>query len=179
LKKSLLALSLGLTAGLAGTSAFANTGNILFEGKITNSTCPIEIVNPENGLPGNHVNMGTVHTSSFGGANQEQPGKGFLLRVRGDGGCTIAPGESAKVTFNGNPDTTNTYFAVTGGATGVVITLKDRTGANLAPGTASAEYPLTPGEVTDMRFDALYRSTVASPVAGAVSADISFVVAIN
>jgi len=176
-KKSLLALSLGLAAGLTGTSAFANTGNILFEGRITTSTCPIQIINPEDQQSGNHVNMGTVDASHFGAIGSELPGKGFILRINGTT-CPIVKDDVAKVTFTGAP--AGNFFAVKpGGASGVAIALKDITTNNLAPGAASADYPLIPGVINDMRFDALYRKTEATVTAGAASADIQFVVDIN
>jgi type 1 fimbria pilin len=176
-KKSLLALSLGLAASLAGASAYANTGNILFEGKITASTCPIQIVNPDDDAIGNHVNMGTVDVSSFTAIGDEMPGKGFVMRIRGDGGCTITPGQKATVTFNGSQAGTDPYFALRpAGATGVAISLKENGGVNLAPGVASSEYPLTVGAANDIRFDAFYRKTAATVTAGSASADILFVV---
>lgn len=180
MKKSLLVLSLGLAASLAGTSAFANTGTILFEGRITASTCPIDIVNPDDDNIGNHVNMGTVDASNFTAIGKEMPGKGFILRVKGGAGCTITPGQVANVTFNGGQAGAAPYFAIrAGGATGVAIAIKDDTTTNLAPGAPSADYPLTVGAPTDMRFDAYYRSTAATVTAGTASADIQFVVDIN
>ncbi|MBF4557648.1 type 1 fimbrial protein [Pseudomonas sp. p50] len=179
MKKSLLAISLGLATGLAGTAAFAKTGNILFEGRITTSTCPIQIINPEDQQSGNHVNMGTVDARHFGAIGSELPGKGFIMRIDGTT-CPIVKDDVAKVTFTGSADGSGNYFAVKpGGASGVSIALKDRTTNNLAPGAPSAEYSLIPGVINDMRFDALYRKTETSVTAGAASADIQFVVDIN
>lgn len=182
MKKSLLALSLGLAAGVAGTSAFANTGTINFEGKITASTCPIDIVNPADGSIGNQVKMGSVEAGRFTATGQEHGGKGFALRVPDSAGCLITPTSKASVTFNGTADSTGNYFAVTptaDGAKNVVIVLKDKTGSPVAPNSASAEYDLNDTGPTDLRFDAYYRSTAASVSAGVASADVQFVVDIN
>lgn len=182
LKKSLLALSLGLAASLIGTSAFATTGTIKFEGKITATTCPIEVVNPEDGSVGNTVKMGSLEASRFTASGVELPGKSFDLRVTGGAGCGITPTSKANVTFNGMADPTGSYFAVTptaDGAKGVVIVLKDNTGSPVAPGGVSADYDLADTGPTDMRFNAYYRSTAATVTAGVASADVQFIVAIN
>ncbi|VVO42893.1 fimbrial protein [Pseudomonas fluorescens] len=182
MKKSLLALSLGLAAGLAGTSVFANTGTINFEGMITSSTCPIEVVNPEDGSIGNQVKMGSVDASRFTAVGQEYTGKSFALRVSGAPGCGVTPSSTAKVTFNGTADPTGNYFAVTptaDGAKGVVIALRDKSAASIAPGSASVDYDLNDSGSTDMVFNAYYRSTALTVTAGAASADVQFIVAIN
>lgn len=183
MKKHLLALSLGLSTALTGTSALANTGNINFEGKITSSTCPIEVVNPEDGQIGNLVKMGTIEASRFTATGQEYSGKSFALRVGNSAGCSLNPADNkATVTFNGTADTTGDYFAVTptaDGAKGVVIVLKDNSGKPIAPGATSAEYDLNDTGTTDMMFNAYYRSTLPAVTAGAASADVQFIVAIN
>lgn len=182
MKKSLLVLSLGLAAGLAGTSAFANTGTINFEGRITSSTCPIEVVNPEDGSIGNQVKMGSIDASRFTGSGQEYSGKSFALRVTGGPGCNVTAGSTANVTFNGTADPSGSYFAVTptaDGAKGVAIVLKDKSGTSIAPGAASADYDLNDSGPTDMVFNAYYRSIAIPVEPGAASADVQFVVAIN
>jgi type 1 fimbria pilin len=182
LKKSLLTLSLGLAASLVGTSVFANTGTVRFEGKITASTCPIVIINPGDGSSGEPVKMGEIAASRFTAAGQELGGSPFDLRVEGGAGCGITPTSKAKVTFNGTPDPTGSYFAVTptsDGAKGVVIVLKDKNGTPVAPGSASAEYDLNDTGFTDLRFNPYYRSTAATVTTGPASADVQFVVDIN
>lgn len=175
MNKHLLALSMDLASALAGTSALANTGTLNFEGKITSSTCPIEVVNPEDGQVGNLVKMGSVEASRFTAIGQEYSGKRFGLRVSAGAGCGFDPsGNTAAVTFNGTADASGNYFAVTptaDGAKNVVIVLKVKTGA------ASTDYDLNDTGSTDMLFDAYYRSTAAT--AGTASADVQFIVAIN
>lgn len=180
--KNPIAFILGLSAALAGTSAFANTGTINFEGRITSSTCPIQIINPEDGSTGSQVKMGNIDASRFTAIGQEYKGKSFGLRVAAGPGCGFDPTDNkATVTFNGAADSTGSYFTVTptdDGAKGVVISLHDKSGP-LKPGTASAEYELNDSGTTDMIFNAYYRSTAATVTAGAASADVQFIVAIN
>ncbi len=183
MKTTFSALGLALAAALANTSALANTGTINFEGMITSSTCPIEVVNPGDGAIGNLVKMGSVDASRFTGVGQEYSGKSFALRLNDKGSCNLTGTDDvAKVTFNGVADSTDSYFAVTptaDGAKGVAIVIKDHTGEPIAPGAESAPYPLIKDGVTDMVFNAYYRSTSATVTAGTASADVQFVVAIN
>jgi major type 1 subunit fimbrin (pilin)/fimbrial protein len=182
LKKSLLALSLGLAAGVAGTSAFANTGTINFEGQITSGSCPIEVVNPADNSIGNQVKMGSVAASRFTATGQEHGGKSFALRVPDNSGCNITANSKASVKFNGTPDPSGSYFALTptpDAAKDVVIALKDRSGTPLVPGTSSPDYDLNDSGPTDLLFYATYRSTATTVTAGRASADVQFVVDIN
>ncbi|WP_445379934.1 fimbrial protein [Pseudomonas syringae] len=181
---SVLGLALATTLSATVVSANPGTGTLRFEGKITATTCPIEVVNPGDGSIGNLVNMGSVEASRFTGIGQELSGKSFALRVNDDGSCGLTAGDpnTAKVTFIGNADSSGDYFAVTptaDGAKGVAIVIKDQTGTSIKPGDASAAYPLVEGGITDMVFNAYYRSTASTVQAGAASADVQFVVAIN
>jgi major type 1 subunit fimbrin (pilin)/fimbrial protein len=182
-KTTFSALGIALAAALAGTSAFANTGTINFEGKITSSTCPIEVVNPGDGAIGSQVKMGSVDASRFTAVGQEYSGKTFVLRLNDKGNCNLTGTDDfAKVTFNGATDTSGDYFGVassTDGAKGVAIVIKDNKGSPIKPGEESAPYKLIAGGVTDMIFNAYYRSTATTVTAGAASADVQFVVAIN
>ena len=62
-----------------------------------------------------------------------------------------------------------------GGAEGVAHQVADPRGG----GGGGAGDDLIDGGVTDMLFDAYYRSTAASVTAGVASADVQFVVAVN
>ncbi|KPW93885.1 fimbrial protein [Pseudomonas syringae pv. coryli] len=187
MNKTLSVLGLALATTLTATVVSANPapGTIRFEGKITATTCPIEVVNPGDGSIGNVVNMGSIEASRFTGIGDEVSGKSFALRVNDDGNCGLTSGgaaNTAKVTFIGAPDSSGDYFGVTptvDGARGVAIVIKDQTGASIKPGDASAAYPLVEGGVTDMVFNAYYRSTLATVQPGAASADVQFVVGIN
>ena len=184
MKKTLMALSFGLAASLAGTSALANPGIINFEGVITNSTCPIDVVNPGDQSVGNLVKMVSVEASRFTAVGQEYGGKDFILRVKGGSGCVLDPTKPniAKVTFNGTTDASGDYFAVTpttNGAKGVVIALRDQKGKLLSSGKESDPYALFADRPTDLKFDATYRSTLAAVVGGPASAAIQFSVTVN
>jgi major type 1 subunit fimbrin (pilin)/fimbrial protein len=182
LKKSLLALSLGLAAAMAGTSVLANTGNINFEGRISSNTCPITIVNPEDGDTTGLVRMGSFDRSRFTAPGQEIGGRGFVLRIENPVACGITVTSKAKVTFNGTADPTGTYFSVGDrheDAKKVVIVIKDKTNTSIKPGSASSDYDLIVDAPTDMRFDAYYRSTAALVEPGVASARVAFVVDIN
>jgi len=186
MKKSLIALSMGLAASLAGTTAFANPGHIDFEGMITSSTCPIDVVNPGDGSIGNLVKMVSVEASRFTSTGQEYGGKDFNLRVKGGTGCVLDPVNPnvAKVTFTGRPaGTADEFYQVTpttDGAKGVAIALRDRlSGALLSPGVESDEYPLFADRPTDLEFTATYRSILPAVTAGPASARIGFSVAVN
>jgi type 1 fimbria pilin len=180
MKRYLSALSLGLAAAATGTSAFANTGTINFEGRITAGTCPIE-VDPIDGGTGSLVKMGTVPAAAFTGSGVEKAGKDFVLRTGSPTECGVTgTTQVANVTFNGNPE--GDYFALIPGsdtAVGVAIGIKDLTNAMVRPGVASADYPLSDTNPTDMRFTAVYVSTAAAVTAGRASADVNFTVTIN
>ncbi len=182
MKKYLSALTLGLATAVAGTSAFADNGTISFEGRITSGTCAIEVVNPIDGTIGPVVKMGSVDAAVFTAADVEKNGKAFALRIGDPAKCGLKASDDnvAKVTFNGTPD--GNFFAIApaaGAATGVAIVIKDRTGASLKPGDASADYPVHRTNPTDLTFNAFYRSTAAVVTAGPASADIRFLVSIN
>ncbi len=182
MKKNLL----GLALALAGTSAFANTGTINFAGEITSVTCSIEIVNPESGAVGNLITMGKVATQDFTSAGTEKNQRFFALRIDPtQEGCELGEGvTSANVTFqpvHGAVGAGNIYYGlkpVAGTATGVALTLKDRVGTRISPGTASIDYPLSPTEVRDLLFSAsLVRIAAPEVTAGPAQADVNFSVA--
>jgi type 1 fimbria pilin len=99
MKQSLFALPLGMLFAMAATSASATTGTINFEGMITDITCPIEIINPETGAPGNLVRLGRVASSQFTTIGAEAGHRDFAMRVTPGAGCTSPT--SATVKFTG------------------------------------------------------------------------------
>ncbi|MDG9885528.1 fimbrial protein [Pseudomonas putida CSV86] len=183
MKRTLLAAALLL----AGTSAFATTGTINFNGKINGSTCPIEIVNPDSGAVGNLVQMGAPRVADFPNLGAEAGGRSFSMRVPGGAACGIDPDNpnTATVTFTGvqgGAGADGSLYAIKtvgGAATGVAVALKDRSGNPVKNGEASAAYPLNVTGATEMFFTAVYKSTAATVTPGAADADVSFVVKIN
>ncbi len=183
MKQSLLALPLGLVLGLAATSAAATTGTINFEGMITNTTCPIEIINPETGAPGNLVRMGRVASSLFTIIGNEAGHRDFAMRVTPGIGCTSPTSATVKFTgVHGATGTGNTLHALrtgTGYASGIGLAIKDNKGALIGYGADSADYPLDDTDPTDMRFTAAYKSTSASVISGAAQVEVAFIVNIT
>lgn len=178
MKKSLLALSAGVILSTAGTSAFATTGNIIFQGSITDVTCPI-VISPPGGGAGTTIDMGALPKSAFGGGTGVDVNqKRFELIVPDKAGCASL-GDEVHVTFSGPANGTDgNYFAVTGAnpAPGVALGLKDWSDAVVAPGSASTPQPLQATGETRLPFTAYYRSV--GPVdAGDASANINFTVA--
>lgn len=181
---SRLHVCFGLTLGLFGSSAFATSGNIDFEGMITSSTCPIEIVNPGDGTIGNLVNMVDVEASRFTAVNQDRGGKTFSLRLSPDAGCALDPTNpnTATVTFRGLVDLTGDHYAIKDSgdpAKGVVIVIKNKLGEIVKNGVESSPFDLSATSKTDMEFEAFYRSSSLPVSAGTASANIGFVVKIN
>ncbi|MCO8167964.1 type 1 fimbrial protein [Pseudomonas sp. 21LCFQ02] len=183
MKRALLALPLTLLMGVSANSALANTGTINFNGAITATTCPIQIIDPVTGNPtGSHVNIGIVSASQFTAAGQEIGNARFGLRLTPGGGCTVAPGAVANVTFTGTKDTTGNYFRfmpVDSPAGGVVAALRDDLGDPVLNGQPSRDFDLDDTLPTDMVFHVAHRSESATVTAGGTKADVRFSVAIN
>ncbi|MFJ4443659.1 fimbrial protein [Pseudomonas sp. NPDC089422] len=177
MKKSVVALSLGLLTLTAGTSAFANTGTLDFEGRITAGGCPIEIVNPGDGSVGSTIRLGDLPASQFKSVGEEYVGKRFELVIRDGAACGLAD-NTATVKFAGTADPTGDYFAVTptsDGAKGVAISLRDQNNKGVKPNSVTDAFDLNNTGETRLPFDAYYRSTAATVTAGAASATVSFV----
>ncbi|MFU2326191.1 fimbrial protein [Pseudomonas sp. NFX98] len=181
MNKTLLALTLGLAASVAGTSAFADSvGQINFTGNINANTCPIDAIDPGTGATG-PINLGSVAVPDFGGAaDTEVGGREFALRIKDGAVCGFVPGDTASVQFDsthGNAGTGGRYYGIqTGGATGVALAIQDNDGKHVDSGTQSKDYPLNAIGETRMIFNAKYRSTSATVVPGPVIANINFLV---
>lgn len=181
MKKSLLALTLGLATSLVGTSAFANSvGQINFTGTINANTCPVEPIDPGTGVSG-PIPLGNVAAIDFGGAvDREVGGREFALRIKDGAVCGFTAGDTATVQFtstHGNAGTGGKYYGIqTGGARGVGLAIKDNLGANIDHGIQSKAYPLNATGETRMIFNAKYISTLAAVTPGPVIANIDFLV---
>ncbi|SCZ10472.1 MULTISPECIES: fimbrial protein [unclassified Pseudomonas] len=183
MKQSFLALPLGLMLGMAASSAFATTGTINFEGMITDITCPIEIINPETGAPGNLVRLGRVASSQFAAIGDEAGHRDFAMRVTPGAGCTAPTNATVKFTgVHGATGAGNTLHALrsgTGYARGIGLAIMDNKGALISYGADSTDYPLDDTSPTDMRFTAAYKSTAASVSTGAAQVEVAFIVNIT
>lgn len=180
MKKTLLALALGITS----TSTLAvevAKGSIHFYGNVDTGTCPIEIVDPSTGLPVARVNMGNVNASQFPATGDEAASRAFGMRLTPGGACVISgPSPVANVTFSGAYGGAGTggalYALEPGGAQDLALILKDNTGAPIANGSASKDYPLDPALPTTMIFSAAYKSIGTAVTAGAANTDVQFTV---
>jgi len=178
MKKTLLMLALGM----ASSTVFAapETGQINFYGTVYGGgTCPIEVVNPGGSvIP--RVSMGNFTTGYFGASGTATPDVAFALRVTPTTTCVIAPGTKTKVTFTPLHGVigTNLYAIRGGGATGLGITIKDRTRTKLNPNAASPDYDLYQSQPTDLMFYAAYESVAARVGEGLAEAEVSFLVSL-
>lgn len=183
MKRALLAVPLTLLLGVAASPALANTGTINFNGSITSTTCPIQIIDPITGNPtGSHVNIGTVSASQFTAVGQEVGNARFGLRLTPGGGCTVTAGDTAAVTFTGTKDATGDYFRfmpVDSPAGGVVAALRDDANTPVLNGQPSRDYDLHLTNPTDMIFYVAHRSETATVTPGGTKADVRFSVDIN
>ncbi|MBZ9783821.1 type 1 fimbrial protein [Pseudomonas sp. REP124] len=183
MKKSLIALTLGLAASLAGTSAFANSvGQVNFTGNINANTCPVYPIDPGTGAPG-PINLGSVAAVDFGGTvGTEVGGREFALLIKDGAACNFAVGDTATVQFDsthGNAGTDGKYYGIqTGGALGVALAIKDNDDKHIDSGTQSKAYPLNPVGETRMMFNTKYRSVAATVAPGPVIANVNFIVAL-
>lgn len=187
MKKSLLALPLGLALIVASQAAFALTGTINFQGRIDSTTCPIDVIDPVTGAPGGPILIGYNYTRDFPTIGSETVGKTFQLKLTPDGTCVVPPGSTAAtVTFDsvhGGVGPGNAYYGLkplTGVAKGIGVVIKDNLGALIPNGVASKEYPISVTDPTKMAFHVVYKSysAPADITAGPAEADVNFTVTI-
>lgn len=185
MKKSLLALPLGLSLALAGQVAFATSGTINFQGRIDSATCPIDVIDPVTGAPGGPILIGYAYTKNFPTVGSESVGKSFQLRITPGGGCTVPGGSTAAtVTFSsvhGGVGPGNALFALkplTGMATGLGVAIKDNLGALINHGGTSRSYPISVTNPSTLAFHAVYKSHSTAVTAGPAEADVNFTVTI-
>jgi type 1 fimbria pilin len=183
MKTSLLALPLALSMGLAATSAFAADGRINFTGNIKSATCPIEIVNPENGSVGNLVSLGWVDANDFKGVDTVAGERAFQMRVTPGSACVLDPLKlNATVTFNSVYGGGGDHYGLkpTGTpAKGVAVAIKDVSGNYIRNGAKSVVYKLDETKPTLMDFTAMYIATAATVTPGPADSDVEFTLNIN
>ncbi|APC14458.1 hypothetical protein BLL42_01420 [Pseudomonas frederiksbergensis] len=183
MKTSLFALPLALAMGLAATSAFAADGRINFTGKISSATCPIEIVNPENGNVSNLVSLGWVDSSAFKGVNTVAGERSFQMRVTPGSACVLDPLKlDATVTFNSVYGGGGDHYGLKPNgspARGVAVAIKDVSGAFIKNGDTSVVYKLDATDPTLMDFSAMYIATAATVTPGPADSDVEFTLSLN
>ncbi|MBN8923160.1 MAG: hypothetical protein BGP10_02175 [Rhodanobacter sp. 68-29] len=175
-------------AALAPQAASAATNQILFSGKVLNSTCSINV----NGSGSNSgsVTLPDVAASAFTAIGSKAGATPFTLSLSG---CPTTPASvkvGAQFYSATNADTTTnfgTLLNATGAtyATGVDVQLLDSAGnpvtiTTAAPqlgdnATASDSAPLT-GSTATLSYTAQYYSTSATVGAGLVSTNVNYVI---
>jgi type 1 fimbria pilin len=187
MKKSLLALPLGLALTVASQAAFALTGTIHFQGRIDSTTCSIDVIDPVTGAPGGPILIGYSYTKDFPTVGSETVGKTFQLKLTPGGGCVVPPGSTAAtVTFSsvhGGVGTGNKLFGLkplTGVAQGIGVAIKDNEGTLVDHGGVSKQYPISVTDPSTMAFHAVYKSFLAPAgiTGGPAEADVNFTVTI-
>lgn len=183
MKTSLLALPLALALGLSAASATAADGRINFSGKINSATCPIDIVNPENGNVSNLVTLGWVDSSAFTAAGSVAGERSFQMRITPGSTCVLDPAKlNATVTFNSVYGGGGDHYGLkpTGTpAKNVAVAIKDVTGNYIKNGGKSTVYKLDQTSPTLMDFTAMYIATNVPVEAGPADSDVEFTLAIN
>lgn len=172
-------ISLALALMAASTAAMANTGTIQFKGKITDATCPIEVIDPISGGNGSMIQLGNFSKDYFTGANARTPARSFQLWIKDGTACGFVPGDEVDVTFTGLDGADTDYYLTKQGADaakGIAVALRDRTSTDVKPGTPSAKYPVVDDGETFLNFSAAMAATTATVTAGSVDADVMFVV---
>ncbi len=185
MKLRVLPLALAAALGMTGTQAFAveGSGEVRFEGTITDVGCPIEVVNPGTGAPNAPINLGDkIHKGLFKTAGDTAGYGAFSLRITPGQGCDVQPGDTIKITFKGaNGGAARDTFALEpGGATNLGLAMFH--GPNLTRvvhDTALTAIPLNETAPTDIPFTVNYESLAAAVTVGRANARVGFVIEPN
>lgn len=155
----------------AGTAAAADTGNISFQGDITQSACSIG-----GGQQGADmlVKMGSISTNMFKAVGDKGPQTDFKISLLG---CDTTVSQAATISFApgaGSIISSRLLSLENGsGAQGVAVGLADDNGTPIAVGGAGATYNLVPG-TNNFNFKAFYEATSATVTAGKANAQAVF-----
>lgn len=155
----------------AGTAAAADTGNISFQGEITQSACSIG-----GGQQGADmlVKMGSISTNMFKAVGDKGPQTDFKISLLG---CDTSVSTAASIAFRpgaGSIINSRLLSLENGsGAQGVAVGLADENGTPIAVGGAGVTYNLISGS-NNFNFKAYYESTAASVTAGKANAQAVF-----
>lgn len=172
-----LALAFASSAALAAPEV----GTINFYGAVqAGGPCPIEVVDPTTGTP-IRVELGFPYASQFANVGEKTAPVNFALQITPvPGVCDIPRGTEVDVAFesSGGPvgAGNDLYKLLPGSVSELGISILDKDGTRLAPGTASAKYQLDETAPTRMLFAAHYEA-IAIPVSeGAAQASVKFTV---
>ena len=179
MRTTLLALGLAMASG----AAVANTGSISFHGHVDAGTCPIQIIDPQTGLPVSRIFMGNINAAQVRQVDEELASRTFGMRLTPGNGCTLIPGAVASVTFTGaygGAGANGALYALQpGGSIGLALVIKDDAGTQVVNGTPSRPYALHDSLPTSMLFSVAYRSIAAKVTPGHANTDLRFLVDIQ
>ncbi|MCX2891042.1 MULTISPECIES: fimbrial protein [Pseudomonas] len=179
MKKALIPLALAFASNAA--LAAPAPGIINFYGGVQPAgPCPIEVVDPTTGIP-SQVELGFPYASQFKNEGDKTPARDFALKITPVAGvCDIGPGVEVAVVFESVGGATGSgndlYKLLPGSTPDLAISILDKDGNRLAPGTASAMYPVAQLGDTLMPFSAHYEAIKVPVTDGSALANVKFVV---
>ncbi len=158
---SKLTLACGATCLLASTASFADSGQIVFTGSVTDNACTIATSDITKS-----VTLDPVRIADFGTAvgSKAKP-KNFSLSLEN---CSIDAKQNASITFSGQPDSSDpTLLGLTGEnqVKGIAIQIDDARNGSKVALNAPVEYALRKQSNT-FDFTASYVRTAADTVVG-------------
>ena len=176
MKKNLIVAAMAATAALSMSNAFAAAGTINFSGTIVNNPC--QVTTTATGEP---VALGTINNSEFRNAGDVSSAKEFRIVMSG---CPASV-TSAKVRFDGKPDSTNGDLlaidtSASGAATNVGINLMTADKADLPlHGSNNYGYTIQPTVDNTLKFYAQYKATASNVGVGVANSVANFSVSYN
>ncbi|EPO1788798.1 fimbrial protein [Cronobacter turicensis] len=175
MKLKLIALALAATSVMSAYAS-ATAGTVNFTGSVLDSACTVDVASQNQ-----TVALGSYNKSEFTAAGDKTAAKKFSIVLKD---CPAAV-TSARVRFDGKPESTNTSLlaidsSVSGAATGVAINLMTADKANLPlHGDNSYSYTLSSTQANTLDFFAQYQSTAAAVTAGPANSVANFSVVYN
>lgn len=154
-------LACGATCLLASTASFADSGQIVFTGSVTDNACTISTSDVSKS-----VTLDPVRVADFASAvgSKAKP-KTFSLSLEN---CSTDAKKNASITFSGQPDGTDpTLLGLKGDSQvkGVAIQIDDSRNGNKVALNAPVDYALR-NQSNTFDFTASYVRTVADTVTG-------------
>ncbi|MFJ3463117.1 fimbrial protein [Achromobacter spanius] len=169
--KTLLNTLLAATFVVAAGAANADSGNISFQGEITQSACSIG-----GGQQGADmvVKMGSISTNMFKDVGDKGPQTDFKIALLG---CDPTVSGNATISFKPGAGSVISSRLLSlensSGAKGVAVGLADQDGVAIAVGSAGVTYKLIEG-TNNFNFKAFYESIDKTVTAGKANAQALF-----
>jgi len=176
MKKNILAMAFSALAVISSSGAFAAAGTVNFAGNILDSACDVAVASQNQ-----TVVLGDFYRTEFPGVGAKTAAKGFDIVLKD---CPPSV-TTAKVRFDGTPDTTNASLlainnSVVGAATGVAINLMTADKSDLPlHGNNNYSYVLSSTQDNVLNFYAQYISTASGVTAGPANSVANFSIVYN